>query len=112
MSENIYVSGPMSGIPGHNYPAFNAMAKRLRAVGLTVINPAELPEPEEEKPWDWYLRRDITELVKCARIVFLDGWTQSRGARLEHQVARGLGLQLVYPPDVDALINNQENQAP
>lgn len=38
----IYVSGPMTGKPEFNYPAFNAAAKRLRDEGHFVINPAEL----------------------------------------------------------------------
>lgn len=105
-----YLAGPMSGYPEHYWPAFNAMAARLRDAGLTVINPAELhPEPGSTglHPWDWYLRRDITELVKCARVVFLEGWTASDGARLEHKVAEGLGMTIIYPPDIDALIANQ-----
>ncbi|WP_082994533.1 DUF4406 domain-containing protein [Mycobacterium sp. 1245801.1] len=73
-----YIAGPMTGYADHNYPAFNAMAKRLRDAGLTVINPAEI-HPDTKHPWDWYLRRDITELVKCARVVFLNGWSRSRG---------------------------------
>ena len=38
----IYVSGPMTGRPDNNYPAFDAAAKRLRDAGHFVINPAEL----------------------------------------------------------------------
>lgn len=102
-----YIAGPMSHYPDHNYPAFNDMAARLRAAGLTVINPAEI-HPDTTHPWDWYLRRDLAEIVKCSRVVFLDGWTGSRGARLEHKVASGLGLELVYPGDVDALINSRK----
>lgn len=29
--KRIYISGPMSGMPEHNFPAFNAEAARLRA---------------------------------------------------------------------------------
>lgn len=41
----IYVSGPMTGVPDHNRPAFDAAAKRLREQGHFVINPVELSEP-------------------------------------------------------------------
>lgn len=37
----IYCSGPMTGLPDHNRPAFDAAAKRLREQGHFVINPAE-----------------------------------------------------------------------
>jgi hypothetical protein len=101
----IYIAGPMSGKTDHNYPAFNAMAEQLRAAGHTVINPAEI-HPDTEHPWDWYLRRDLAELVKCSRVVFLDDWFISKGARLEHHVARALGLELIYPHDVHRIIEH------
>lgn len=99
----VYIAGPMSGQPEHGYPAFNAMAARLRAAGHTVINPAEL-HPDTTHPWAWYLRRDLAELVKCSTIVFLPGWFNSKGARLEHHVASALDLKLVYPHDTDEYI--------
>lgn len=47
----IFISGPMTGLPDHNFPAFEAAAKRLRDDGHFVINPAELSamfgKPEE-----------------------------------------------------------------
>jgi hypothetical protein len=42
--KKIYLSGPMTGLPDLNFPAFHAEAARLRALGYDVINPAELPE--------------------------------------------------------------------
>lgn len=101
-----YIAGPMSGYDDHNYPAFNAMAEQLRGAGLQVINPAEL-HPDTTHPWGWYLRRDLAELVKCSRVVFLDGWFNSRGARLEHHVAAALDLHLVYPDEVEAFIRDR-----
>lgn len=38
----IYISGPMTGKPDLNCPAFDAAEKRLREHGHFVINPAEL----------------------------------------------------------------------
>ena len=38
----IYIAGPMTGKKDHNFPAFEAAAKRLRDKGHFVINPAEL----------------------------------------------------------------------
>ena len=36
-----YIAGPMTGIAEFNFPAFNKEAVRLRAEGLTVLNPAD-----------------------------------------------------------------------
>ena len=38
----VYISGPMSGLPELNFPAFHAAAASLRAKGLDVVNPAEI----------------------------------------------------------------------
>lgn len=60
----IYCSGPMTGIPDHNIPAFNAAAERLRKEGHFVINPAELsaifgtPVEIAESFGDYYAQRD------------------------------------------------------
>jgi hypothetical protein len=94
-----YIAGPMTlvGPPTWNYPAFAAMAKRLRDLGWEVISPHELHAANETIPWDWYLRRDLRELVKCGRVVFLPDWEKSSGAQLEHYVAESLGMELIYP---------------
>jgi hypothetical protein len=35
----------MSGLPKHNFPAFDAAAADLRARGFDVVSPAELDDP-------------------------------------------------------------------
>lgn len=42
----VYISGPMSGLPDLNFPAFNAAAQQLRELGLDAVNPADItPTP-------------------------------------------------------------------
>lgn len=62
--QHIYLSGPMTGVPEYNYPAFNAEAARLRALGYTVENPAENPLPADA-PWPMFIRGSIRQTVKC-----------------------------------------------
>ncbi|WP_282366529.1 DUF4406 domain-containing protein [Pseudomonas sp. PS02290] len=88
----IYLSGPMTGLPDLNFPAFHAMAKRLRAVGHAVVNPAELDHPTKE--WSECLRRDIVALVACHSVATLAGWEHSKGARLEVLIADRLGMEV------------------
>lgn len=75
----IYLSGPMSGLPEHNYPAFNAAAARLRAQGHDVVNPAEL-NPDASTDWHACLRRDIAALTTCNTLALMPGWEHSQGA--------------------------------
>lgn len=87
----IYISGPMTGYPDLNFPAFNRAANALRAVGFPVINPADFGVTPNET-WAECLKRDIHVLVSCQQVVTLDGWQQSKGARLECHVANELGI--------------------
>ncbi len=38
---NLYLAGPMRGIPGFNFPKFDEVAATLRFIGHTVFSPAE-----------------------------------------------------------------------
>lgn len=96
----LYLSGPMTGIPELNFPAFNAAAARLRASGYEVTNPAEMDAADPAPlTWEQYLRRDIRALLDCEAIALLPGWEKSRGAKLEKHVAEALGMRAIYVND-------------
>lgn len=82
----VYISGPMSGMPEHNFPAFHAEAARLRALGYDVVNPAEL-NPEPGKTWEECMKVDLRELLDCDLVALLPDWEKSRGARKEMELA-------------------------
>ncbi len=86
-----YISGPMTGLPDLNFPAFYQAAAELRAQGHDVVNPAEFGE-EPGKTWSDYMRKDIKSLMDCDTIHMLPGWRGSEGARVEHYLARKLGF--------------------
>ena len=88
----IYISGPMSGYPDFNFPAFRTVAKRWREDGHTVVNPAEINADDPARSWEDCIRRDLRELLGCNAIALLPGWLQSRGANIEVQVARALQM--------------------
>ena len=85
----------MTGLPDFNYPAFNAEAARLRALGFHVENPAENAAPPCGS-WAGYMRLAIAQLVTCDAICLLPGWSASRGASIEHDLAVHLGLAVMY----------------
>jgi hypothetical protein len=90
--KRIYLSGPMSGLPDMNYPAFNAEATRLRAMGFHVENPAENPE---QSSWEDYMKAAIIQMLSCEVVVMLPGWSESRGALIERELALRLGLKVI-----------------
>lgn len=94
----VYLSGPMTGYPLHNYPAFREAREQLRAEGFDVLCPAEAGVVEG---WSWadYLRRDLAMVLQAEAIVLLRGWAGSKGALLEHHVGRELGLPSCFYGD-------------
>lgn len=92
----IYLSGPMSGLPDSNFPAFHAEAARLRALGHHVLNPAENVIPGNDQ-WLDYMRLAISQLIKCDCVHLLPGWERSRGACIERRLAVDLGMRVEYP---------------
>lgn len=92
-----YIAGPMSGYPDYNYAAFRAAAAELRAAGEDVRSPAE-HNHGTDKPYDFYMRAGIRQLLECDAIYLLPGWQGSRGAQLEYRVALGLGMDICEAP--------------
>ncbi|MFI5447748.1 DUF4406 domain-containing protein [Polaromonas sp. UC242_47] len=97
--KRIYIAGPMTGLPEFNYPAFNAEAGRLRALGYHVENPADNPVPPC-KSWAGYMRMAIAQLATCDCVALLPGWETSKGASVEHRLAHDLALRVVKAGDI------------
>lgn len=90
----IYLAGPMTGLPEFNYPLFNEVAAQLRGQGCEVRNPAESDDGSSGKSWEFYMRLALRQLLECDSMVLLPGWRQSRGARIEHNIACELGMDI------------------
>jgi len=88
----LYVCGPMSGLPGLNFPAFFVADEQLRNAGYTVLNPADRAGRTPDKPWAWYLRRCVKDVADSDGIALLPGWLGSRGALLEARIANDLHM--------------------
>jgi len=95
MPKRLYIAGPMTGLPDHNYPAFHDAAKRASAAGWDVANPADNFGGRTDLPRERYLRADVAMLAQCDAVALLPGWEQSQGAQLEYLIARELNLELI-----------------
>ncbi|MCL8299427.1 DUF4406 domain-containing protein [Pseudomonas mosselii] len=102
-TKRVYISGPMTGFPDFNYPAFNAAAADLRAAGVHVENPAENPKPPCGT-WLGFMRLAVAQISHCDYVVTLPGWAESRGARVEVELAQGLGLPVKPLPEFIRII--------
>lgn len=90
----VYISGPMTGRPGMNAPAFFAAAHALREAGHVPVNPVEVCQQLGLTEWTDCMRADIKALCDCDAIALLPGWEMSQGAQLELHIAHRLGLMI------------------
>ena len=104
MTTTLYIAGPMRGVELFNFPAFDDAAKRLRAHGYQVKNPAELDrvwgfsEYTAELPTDFLrqaMKRDLSAICDhCDGLALLPGWEKSQGTGVEIALADLLGLKV------------------
>lgn len=98
-----YLAGPMTGYELYNFPAFDAEAARLRALGHTVVSPADLDRSVGFDPagpvlpgfLEEAMRRDLTAILSCDALVLMPGWRDSKGTALEVEVARAVGMPML-----------------
>lgn len=91
----LYLAGPMSGYPEHNWPLFNQKAAELREAGYEVIDASTCNGSYEEacaKSYEECLKTDIRAMLTCEGIALLPGWEMSRGANLEQYLATVLKM--------------------
>ena len=92
-NKKIYISGPITGVPGAISAAHFARAEQdLRAAGYKyVINPRAMFEGTG-LTWDEIMVQCL-DLVKVSdMIVLLPGWQKSRGVTMELGAAYALGI--------------------
>lgn len=93
----IYISGPITGTSDYRerFEAAEAII-RTKYPGITVVNPVkETADIPDGSSWETYMKACLKILTDRDFIYMLDGWTDSRGAILEHHVAMELGLRRI-----------------
>lgn len=93
--KTIYISGPISGYDTEERKrAFKEATRVAGKMGYIPVNPMEY----QVDGWTWeaYMRRDIKELMDCDAILMMPGWEQSRGAKLEKDIAERIGMEVLY----------------
>ena len=91
--EKVFISGKVSGLPYvYAQERFNRAASLFQ--GWEVHNPVKLCKPT----WSWWrcMAVCLWHLLWCDVVVFLYNWQDSRGASIEHRVARLLGKKIIY----------------
>lgn len=88
----VYISGPITGIDFGNRFAFSCARNALELCGYEVVDPSEV-KLDDEATWADYMRADLKLLLDCDHIYMLEGWEDSKGARIERELAENLGIE-------------------
>lgn len=97
----IYISGKISGTDlTETRKRFAAAAKELQARDFTPVNPFENGLTEHDS-WEAHMLKDIADLLQCNAIYMLQGWEDSKGARIEHYIATEIGMPIMYEIERD-----------
>ena len=103
----VYISGPITGIDFGNRFAFSCARSALELCGYEVVDPSEV-QLDDEATWTDYMRADLKLLLDCDYIYMLEGWENSKGARLERELAENLGIEEI---DLDQESERAKNRA-
>lgn len=79
----IYIAGKITGLENYK-EIFDNKEKELTAAGHRVLNPSVFPKGFEQEE---YLEICYSMIDVCDGVYFLDNWTDSNGAKLEHEYA-------------------------
>lgn len=102
---NIYVIGPVTGKEDENHMEFERVRDELWAnpANNAVIIPHDHVVPGSS--WEQAMQISITEMLRWwsftlypvighgFAVALLDGWEDSRGARIERDLAEALGIE-------------------
>ena len=94
---SVYIAGPITGVPEYWVPFEEAVHKVLE-VGYIPLSPAMLPEGLTPAQ---YMRMCFAMIDSADAVLFLKGWENSPGARLEYQYCNY--VDKIYAEDVGVL---------
>lgn len=93
----IYLSGPITGVPGYK-KRFKKLGARIAAAYPldSIVNPGKLADVFPEGTHDEYMVICLQMLDMCDMVMMLPGWENSVGATEEHDFAVRAGKVVVY----------------
>lgn len=92
--KKIYIAGKVTGEPlAECTMKFGQAQKELEALGFEVVNPLAVVG-DFQSPWESAMKKCIKALVDCDGMVILPCWQDSKGAKIERQLAWDLNITI------------------
>lgn len=89
----IYISGPITGIPGQNRENFKKAQEIIESKGHEAVNPLDISDKMDAGlAWIEYLLPCLDALSECDAYTMFDRWAYSDGVRIERSFAMHLGI--------------------
>jgi hypothetical protein len=94
--KKIYISGKITGLDYEQaVKSFQDAEDKLNNEGYITVNPMKLNH-EHDKSWESYMREDLKALLDCTHIYMMKNWDTSRGAIVEHNLAKELNIEIIH----------------
>ena len=91
-----YISGKISDLTEKEYNANFAEAEaEVIALGFEPVSPLSFPHLHD-KSWLNYMKEDISEMMKCDLVFAQRNWRDSRGAKIEIELADSIEMFILY----------------
>lgn len=92
----IYISLPITGHDIEEVEATCIYASGvIQAKGHTPVSPLDI-SPDPDATYARHMGNDIEALLQCDAVLFMPGWRESKGCRLENAAAGIYGKQVFY----------------
>lgn len=111
MKKKAMLSQPMAGLTDEQIvETRNRAVAKLEAMGYEVINTFFTDEWHSKEsmtkrgvvniPMSFF-SKSIENMTLCHAVYFCDGFTKARGCKLEHEVAKAYGVEIIYENILD-----------
>lgn len=96
MSKKIYISGAITGTTDY-MERFAQAESYLTKAGYGVVNPAKVnAQLPKSTTYEEYMKLSFCMLEMCDCVYMLRGWRRSKGANMEFQKARDIGIPICF----------------
>jgi hypothetical protein len=97
MNKLVYISGKITGLERSEAAAiFNDAEQIIKLGGNTPANPMIMIKQRDDFTWEHHMKEAIQLMLACDAIIMLPNWPQSRGAKIEHSIAKTLRIPISY----------------
>jgi len=104
--QKIMISQPMNGLTHEQITeARNRFLEYAKKEGLTVVNTYFTDEYYSKESMIQrgvvqiplsFLAKSIQNMSLCHKAYFAKGWENARGCKIEHEIAKQYGLEIIY----------------